>query len=673
MKKKILIILMSLALLCLVGCKGDTSIPRYYTVTFDTGETATNIPSIRVREGYHIEGVVTPSNFNIDAIFRGWYSDSEYVNKWDVNNYRVSSDMTLYAKWSYLFTYPTEISLTDDAFSKTLTWMQKDISADDTFSVSIIKGSNLIWDEILEQYQISDTFSYTGTEVLVNGTVTVNGNVINYKVEDTIEGGYYKVIVRTNKAGIADGCATEICFKGSGTEEDPYLVYNEADLMNISTNNISENTYIELRSDVTLHSLYTDKKGCVFNGIFASEKDAKYTITLKNNSGLFYEIGESGIVHDIKFKGALSGSDPSIGVVCNYNRGTIYNIESSAVSVNSQGGKVNDITTLEKGGVGGIVGTNLKTGNIYACNITSAQDNVIQGNIGVGCVAGINYGYIHDLTSSGIVGAYNGNEISATVRNSYAGGAVGVNYGTVYRVNVDGKINCRRIDEGEYGAGACNIGGVVGYNATSAIINECIFQGMRCVGDTNVGGISGYNDGTITNSYTGRRVRKPSNTVLEERQFISPVIGSYNVGGICGKVGDNSIIFNVFSTANVWSYRMKGYSIAEKATNAIGVMHNQNLRTAQTYLGQKYGVVYSNDLESAKGDNNIMIDNSDRVGLVINHLLGWDVKDVYNEYTKIMVKENVINNEKIEQYLSILGSSFKSDSTWGIVLSWNRE
>ena len=89
------------------------------------------------------------------------------------------------------------------------------------------------------------------------------------------------------------------------------------------------------------------------------------------------------------------------------------------------------------------------------------------------------------------------------------------------------------------------IGGIAGYNGVSGVIESCLFEGMRCVGDTNVGGIAGFNEGTIANCMTGRRLRKPSNTTILERQFISPIIGSYNVGGIAGKISNTSKIISL--------------------------------------------------------------------------------------------------------------------------------
>jgi hypothetical protein len=138
------------------------------------------------------------------------------------------------------------------------------------------------------------------------------------------------------------------------------------------------------------------------------------------------------------------------------------------------------------------------------------------------------------------------------------------------------------------------------------------------------------------------------------------VVGSYYVGGIAGKCGENSVITNVFSTANVWSYGMQGYTIAQKATNAIGITCNQNPRLTSNYLGQTYGAVYSNDLLGAEGTNVLILDNSSRIGSTVNNLLG----------TTYANGVNTQSTELIKQYLTLLGEKFGYNNTYGISLLW---
>ena len=424
-------------------------------------------------------------------------------------------------------------------------------------------------------------------------------------------------------------------------------------------------TYVELKSNITLHSLYQDKIGKVFDGKF---KGNGYSITLKNNSGMFYKLGTNAEISNLVFRGAISSTYPSVGVVANYSDGYIHHVENAAVSVYSSAGVVNDIKSLDKGGVGGIVGTNLSNGRITEVKVSGNSGNTIQGKIGVGGVAGINYGKIDTILDGydAIVGAYNGKEASSTISNSFAGGVAGVNFGTIYGIKGECKINVRRVEDGKEGAGATNIGGIVGYNAVSGLVQNCIWEGMRCVGDTNVGGIVGFNEGTIDTCMTGRRLRKPSNTLIEERQFISPVIGSYNVGGIAGKVSATSKITHVLSTANVWAYETQPWTIAERADNAVGIAHNFQKRLANNYLGRKYGEVINNSLTAPTAGQNIeIIDNLQFVEYRFSYKLG----DAYT------IENGVVKGAKDAQLVAhytdakLLGSGFYYNTTYGITVT----
>lgn len=678
-KQKIIIGISALVLLpVLASCKGDPNYPRTFTVNFITDGHSQSFESFEVKEGYLIEGVGTPT-YDIEAIFDGWYTvddDGNELEYFDINSYRVFDNLTLKAKWTIPSMNPQNIRLGDDAFTKSITWIQKSVTTSD-IGVRAKKGEmvySYAYDANYDKNLISGTeIQYANNEFVdLSGVVNKIDDYHYSFTLDNPENKYYCIEVYSKSSSFVADKANDVHFKGEGTIDNPYLAYTETDLKFITNNNISSDTYVKLMSDITIKSIYSEKTNCVFNGHLEGNKSSggikvadNYTITLKNNSGLFMTVGSGATINNVNFRGSISGANPSMGVVANYNHGRITNVDSTAVSVNSQGGVVNDFNSLSKGGAGGIVGTNYKDGFITGCTVSSARDNVISGKIGIGCVAGINYGTITTMRVDGIVGAYNSAEISSTVANSYAGAVVGVNYGLVQKIDVyNGKVNARRIEDGVEGQGASNIGGVAGYNAKDGVIDNCLFDGMRLVGDTNVGGIVGFNDGTITNCYTGRRLRKPSNTAVLERQFISPVIGSYNVGGIAGKCGENSHISNVFSTANVWSYKNKAYTIAEKADHCVGVAYNQNSRAANSYLGQKFGVPYSTDLVQPQGNSVLTVDNS----FIVGQSVSWGLGFIYDSATDTFIK----NNQLIKRYLTCLGDAFgfRDSASHGIRLMW---
>ena len=98
-KKLLLTTLAGLSIFSLTSCKGDENYPRSFTVNFVTGEVGQEISSQTVKEGYLLKGVSSPEHER-ENIFRGWYTDPNYENYFDVDTYRVFEDLTLYAKWT---------------------------------------------------------------------------------------------------------------------------------------------------------------------------------------------------------------------------------------------------------------------------------------------------------------------------------------------------------------------------------------------------------------------------------------------------------------------------------------------------------------------------------------------------------------------------------------------
>ena len=110
MSEKNNLIWLSVFLIGLVFLTGCTTTPdSTYTVTFDSqgGSTVNsqimeygqlvNEPAESIREGY---------------TFEGWYQESDYINLWNFATDIVTSDLTLYAKWTSLLV--RYVSITGD-------------------------------------------------------------------------------------------------------------------------------------------------------------------------------------------------------------------------------------------------------------------------------------------------------------------------------------------------------------------------------------------------------------------------------------------------------------------------------------------------------------------------------------------------------------------------------
>ncbi|MCD8037215.1 MAG: InlB B-repeat-containing protein [Clostridiales bacterium] len=82
----------------------------FYTMTFDTNGGGT-IDSQIVAEGSKATQPATPTKSGYN--FAGWYSNSECTEQWTFNTNTVTSDITLYAKWSGETVYEISGTVTD--------------------------------------------------------------------------------------------------------------------------------------------------------------------------------------------------------------------------------------------------------------------------------------------------------------------------------------------------------------------------------------------------------------------------------------------------------------------------------------------------------------------------------------------------------------------------------
>ena len=67
-----------------------------YTVTFDS-KGGTDVIAQDKMYGDHVDMPEPPTREGY--VFTGWYADENCVNVWDLENYIVNDDLTLYAGW----------------------------------------------------------------------------------------------------------------------------------------------------------------------------------------------------------------------------------------------------------------------------------------------------------------------------------------------------------------------------------------------------------------------------------------------------------------------------------------------------------------------------------------------------------------------------------------------
>ncbi len=269
---------------------------------------------------------------------------------------------------------------------------------------------------------------------------------------------------------------------GSGTPDDPYMIYDVDDLQNMN-NGLSAHYALANDIDASETSDWNDGDGWEpvgtgpvgesenhFTGSFDGQN---YTITglyIDRDGteyvGLFGLVGEGGEVRNVGVVHADVSGYNYVGVLVGRNEGTVYkSYATGTVSGNSL--------------VGGLVGRNTWGGMV--------SDSYATGDVsGTGFNAG------------GLVGS---NDWGGTVENSYAtgtltgvsgvGGLVGWNRGTVSNSYATGDVSGTQ----------WYVGGLVGSNMEDTVVSNSYATGDVSGGD-RAGGLVGWNrGGPVSNSY----------------------------------------------------------------------------------------------------------------------------------------------------------------------------
>jgi FlgD Ig-like domain/The GLUG motif len=281
---------------------------------------------------------------------------------------------------------------------------------------------------------------------------------------------------------------------GAGTETNPYQVETLDNLLWVSTNSASWNSYFIQTADI----------------------DASETESWNNGAGF----SPIGIVYP-RFYGTYNGYHYTISGLYidrpNSDYQGLFGFSSGAVFENI--GIINaDINGNMY--VGGLVGWN-NSSTIYNCYSTSS----IEGDEYVGGLVGCN-------TYSTISRSYSNSIISGSY---HVGGCAGSNMGgTVIHCYNTGNVD-----------GNTNVGGVIGINSLDAIISNC-YNTADIDGNADVGGVSGSNsfNSNINNSYNignidgsddiGGLVGRNYEAIISNCYSIGTVNGNEYVGAVIG-------------------------------------------------------------------------------------------------------------------------------------------
>ncbi|MGB2808044.1 MAG: GLUG motif-containing protein [Sedimentisphaerales bacterium] len=265
---------------------------------------------------------------------------------------------------------------------------------------------------------------------------------------------------------------------GSGSPEDPYLIYTAEQMNAIGADATWPNDLYKcfrLMADIDL-SGYTGASfniigtswnkafGGTFDGNGRTISNFTYTSTDKDNIGLFGNVrGENAEIKNL-----------------------------GLINPNVDAGTGNS--------VGSLVGK-FWSGNITNCYAEGAS---VSGNDNVGGLVGRNGGTISNCSST-----------STVIGTNLVGGLVGGNAGTITNCFSTGSVE-----------GNTAVGGLVGNNGHSSTITNC-YSTASVSGDKYIGGLVGYNGfyRTIANCYS-----------------TGSVSGNYRVGGLVGGNYDGEVI-----------------------------------------------------------------------------------------------------------------------------------
>ena len=356
-----------------------------------------------------------------------------------------------------------------------------------------------------------------------------------YAVWTIAEGIEYPRLLWENMPGELLTTPSFTSIQGSGTTDDPYLIYTAEQLNTIGLFPLEWDKHYKLMVDIDLSS-YTDTTFNTiegFSGVFDGNNHTISNFNYTGRSGGFLGRVEDAEIKDLGF------IDPNMSLNFGGDRAGLlagWLLNSTITNCYVQGGIVS-ATSI----VGGLVGDN------YGGTITNSYfQGYVFGGGGIGGLAGWNRGTIINCRFDG--------EVSGTGRE--VGGLAGDNSGTISDCYTTANVS-----------GTSEVGGLVG-SQWSGRIKDCYTTGSVS-GEEQIGGLIGGNNGVIANCYTtsdvfgvsytggfaGRNGFNPSDVVWHGNIYNcyarGNVVGEEYVGGFAGNNDYFGIIYDCYSTGCV--------------------------------------------------------------------------------------------------------------------------
>ena len=497
---------------------------------------------------------------------------------------------------------------------------------------------------------------------------------------------------------------------GSGTENDPYLIFNPIQL-NQMRNFLNKNgVYFKLMADIDLTEFVEDEypsqgwlpigstsapfrgildgNSHVISGLWISRENSEdvgffgntssctikdLTISAekiegKNSVGVIFGCSSKSLIRRCTVSGKVNGFDYVGGCVGSGDAVTLQEVKSMV-----------EITGHNQ--VGGLIGQARGNGvssssspTILGCKIVCQN---IKGNDYIGGLCG-SYNGTHAIIESCFVNA----DICG---NNYVGGITG-QVQNVGKYNSHGS-SCNIIKCGYSGdiSGNSYVGGISGEHSSQATLDKCFaLARINAIGN-NIGGIVGYSDGTYNQVYE----------TLSNSYFSGSVIGGSYTSGIVGYKYQGRIE-NCYSNASVagtecvggiFGYA-RGYNEYHNFKSTANIANLTNIKASKGKIGRIYGEKDSNAFVGEIGtaaDNKALnkaivikagvaqdVNDSEQNGTGVSSTtlklkatyvaMGWDFNDTWEiqetesyPYFKIQTAPPVITSQVVSGATAISG------------------
>ena len=386
-------------------------------------------------------------------------------------------------------------------------------------------------------------------------------------------------------------------YEGTGTLEEPFLIYTEEDLYHIRDtkysyykimNNIILDEYADwdpipifggvLDGDgFTISGLSVNKPGEGNNGLFATMIPGglvknliidNVTITGGTNSGVIVGIN-GGVLENITVSGTLECNAINCGGIAGSNTGEITDVSASVV-----------VTSTAGGNAGGLVGTN--SGMISS---SSAVGNVI-------CNADNCGGLVGSMTAETLTTSFATGNVTSTANN--VGGLIG---------SMTGGTTTLSYASGNVSTSGSRVGGLIGSFVVGGLGRKALdklYASGNVSGANNVGGLVGYLQYSPASN--------GSNTLTISNSFaLGNVNGTSEIGGLVGRfartsggtsgqmIGVTILMDNCYSSGKVSGTSLVGGFSGYSTYGGGGYSGGSLLAPSSYWIADQAGIFISAD------------------------------------------------------------------------------